>query len=184
MKIKEVTNYLEEIAPLQFQESYDNSGLIIGDRESEITSVLVCIDSTEEVVDEAIRNGCNLIIAHHPIIFSGIRRLTGENHIERVVIKAIQSNISIYVIHTNLDNVLGGVNTKIADIIGLKNHQILYPKKELLRKLVVYVPKDNVDELEQTLSFRVRVTVCSSQSMFSNSRSHDCADMLVARKRP
>ena len=99
MKIKEVTNYLEEIAPLQFQESYDNSGLIIGDRESEITSVLVCIDSTEEVVDEAIRNGCNLIIAHHPIIFSGIKRLTGENHIERVVIKAIQSNIAIYVIH-------------------------------------------------------------------------------------
>ncbi len=151
MKIKEVTNYLEEIAPLQFQESYDNSGLILGDRENEITSVLVCIDSTEEVIDEAIRKRCNLIIAHHPIIFSGIKRLTGENHIERVLIKAIQNNIAIYVIHTNLDNVLGGVNTKIADLIGLKNPQILCPMKELLRKLVVYVPKDNVDELEQTL---------------------------------
>ena len=151
MKIKEITQFLEKIAPLNYQESYDNSGLIVGNRENEVTSVLVCLDCTEVVVDEAIENGCNLIIAHHPIIFSGIMKLTEKNHVERTIIKAIKNDISIYAIHTNLDNVIGGVNSKIADLLDLQNQEILSPRKDLLRKLVVYVPKENAEELKESL---------------------------------
>ena len=151
MKIKDITQFLETIAPLNYQESYDNSGLIVGNRENEVTSALVCLDSTEEVVDEAIENGCNLIIAHHPIIFSGIMKLTKKNHVERTIIKAIKNDIAIYAIHTNLDNVVGGVNSKIADLLDLKNQKILSPKRDLLRKLVVYVPKENAEELKESL---------------------------------
>ena len=151
MKIKDIIQFLETIAPLNYQENYDNSGLIVGNRENEVTSALVCLDSTEEVVDEAIENGCNLIIAHHPIIFSGIMKLTETNHVERTIIKAIKNNIAIYAIHTNLDNVIGGVNSKIADLLDLKNQKILSPKRDSLRKLVVYVPKENVEELKESL---------------------------------
>lgn len=151
MKIKEITQFLEKIAPLKYQESYDNSGLILGNKENEVTSVLVCLDSTEEVVDEAIENGCNLIIAHHPIIFSGIMKLTEKNHVERALVKAIKNDVAIYAIHTNLDNVIGGVNSKIADLLDLQNQEILSPKRDLLRKLVVHVPKEYAEELKESL---------------------------------
>ena len=151
MKIKEITQFLEKIAPLNYQESYDNSGLILGNKENEVTSALVCLDSTEEVVDEAIENGCNLIIAHHPIIFSGIMKLTEKNHVERALVKAIKNDIAIYAIHTNLDNVIGGVNSKIADLLDLQNQEILSPKRDLLRKLVVHVPKEYAVELKESL---------------------------------
>ncbi len=140
MKIKEITNHLESIAPLSFQEDYDNSGLIVGDKEAEVTGVLVCLDSTEAIVEEAIEKGCNLIVAHHPIVFGGLKKLTGKNYVERTVIKAIKNDISIYAIHTNLDNVIAGVNGKIADKLGLKNTKVLAPKRQLLKKLVTYVP--------------------------------------------
>lgn len=151
MKIKEITQFLEKIAPLNYQESYDNSGLIVGDENIEVSSVLICLDSVEAVVDEAIENNCNLIIAHHPIVFSGLKKLNGKNHVERTIIKAIQNNIAIYAVHTNLDNVKGGVSSKIANILGLKNQRILSPKKDLLRKLEVYVPKSHADELQNAL---------------------------------
>ena len=151
MKIKEITCFLEEIAPLNYQESYDNSGLIVGDEDTQVTSVLICLDSVEEVIEEAIENDCNLIIAHHPIIFSGLKKLNGKNHIERAIIKAIKNDIAIYAIHTNLDNIKGGVSSKIADKLGLKNQQILSPKRDLLRKLEVYVPKENVEEVQNAL---------------------------------
>ena len=151
MKIKEITQFLEGIAPLSYQENYDNSGLIVGDENTEVSSVLICLDSVEEVIEEAIENNCNLIIAHHPIVFSGLKKLNGKNHIERTIIKAIQNNIAIYAIHTNLDNVKGGVSSKIANILGLKNQKILAPKKDLLRKLEVYVPKNHADELQNAL---------------------------------
>ena len=144
MKIKKITQFLEKIAPLNYQESYDNSGLILGNIENEVTSALVCLDSTEEVVDEAIENGCNLIIAHHPIIFSGIMKLTEKNHVERALVKAIKNDIAIYAIHTNLDNVIGGVNSKIADLLDLQNQEILSPKRDLLRKLVVMFLKNTL----------------------------------------
>ena len=128
MKIKTITSYLESIAPLSLQEEYDNSGLIIGNEEAEVTNALICIDCTEDVVDEALRQKCNLIIAHHPIVFRGLKKITGKNYVERVVLKAIQNNISIYAIHTNLDNVAQGVNKRICEKLGLSNCKILLPK--------------------------------------------------------
>ena len=148
MTVKSICELIEEVAPLALQESYDNAGLLIGDSQMEVTSVLVCIDITEEVIEEAIQKKCNLIISHHPLIFNGLKRLTGQNEVQRCVAIAIKSNIAIYAAHTNLDNVLQGVNGKIAEKIGLKNIQILQPKQNALLKLITYVPKLH--------SFRVR----------------------------
>lgn len=130
-KIKDLTNYLEELAPLQYQESYDNAGLIVGDPNAEIKGVLLSLDSTERVVDEAIAVGANIIVAHHPIVFSGLKQLTGATYIERTVIKAIKNDIAIYAIHTNLDAVTGGVNSKICEKLNLINSCILSSKKDL-----------------------------------------------------
>lgn len=139
MKIKELTAYLETIAPPLYQESYDNAGLIVGDPAAEITGVLLCLDSTEAVVAEAVEKGCNLIVAHHPIIFRGLKQITGRSYVERVVIGAIREEIAIYAIHTNLDNVyLQGVNGRIAQKIGLHNTRILAPKG-FQKKLVTSV---------------------------------------------
>ena len=136
MKIKQVTNFLENIAPLEYQENYDNCGLIVGDAKAEVNGSLITLDCTEAVIDEAIATGCNLVIAHHPIIFSGLKKLNGSNYIERTVIKAIKNNIAIYAIHTNLDNVYNGVNAKIADRLGLINCKVLALKQEVNSDLV------------------------------------------------
>lgn len=120
MKISQIINALEAVAPRNLQESYDNSGLIVGDVDHDVSGVLVSLDTTPEVVREAIAKNCNLIVSHHPVIFRGLKQLTGNNYVERTVIEAIRNNISIYAIHTNLDNVLdGGVNGKIAQKLGL-----------------------------------------------------------------
>lgn len=129
MKIKDITQYLETIAPLAYQENYDNAGLIVGNPNAECTKALICLDSTEAVVEEALSLGCNLIIAHHPIVFSGLKKFNGKNYIERTVIKAIKNDIAIYAAHTNLDNVRQGVNGKIAHKLGLEDCEILSPKK-------------------------------------------------------
>ncbi len=147
MQLRDITDYLETIAPLSYQESYDNSGLIVGDKSLDISSALICIDVTEEVVDEAIAYGCNLIISHHPLIFKGIKRITGSNEVERCLIKAIRNNIAIYAAHTNLDSVTGGVNSKICEILGLKNCRILSPVKNQLLKLITYVPADYLEQV-------------------------------------
>lgn len=151
MTINDVTAYLATIAPPAYQESYDNSGLITGDHAWEVTGILVTLDCTEPVVDEAIAEGANLIIAHHPILFRGIKKLTGANYVERTLIKAIRNNIAIYAIHTNLDNVLEGVNQKIAEKIGLLNTRILQPKTDTLSKLVTFVPRENTEQVLQAL---------------------------------
>lgn len=151
LKIKDITNYLEEWAPPAYQESYDNSGLLCGNDQVELKGALISLDMTEEIVDEAIERGCNLLIAHHPIIFKGLKSLTGRNYVERTVIKAIKHDIALYAIHTNLDNIHTGVNRKIADKIGLKETKILAPKKGLLRQLSVFVPKENTQEVLQAL---------------------------------
>jgi dinuclear metal center YbgI/SA1388 family protein len=141
MKVKDITQYLSNIAPLQYQESYDNAGLIVGDINMELTGVLICLDSTEAVLEEAIQKKCNMVVAHHPIVFKGLKSFTGANYVERVIIKAIKHNIALYASHTNLDNVQSnGVNQKIAEKIGLHNQQILAPKDDLLSKLAVFVP--------------------------------------------
>ena len=136
MKIKQINNFLESYAPLSYQESYDNCGLIVGDAKAEVNGALITLDCTEAVIDEAIATGCNLVIAHHPIIFSGLKKLNGSNYIERTVIKAIKNNIAIYAIHTNLDNVHNGVNAKIAEKLGLINCKVLSLKQEVNSDLV------------------------------------------------
>lgn len=128
MQIKTITSYLESIAPLSLQEEYDNSGLITGNGEDEVLGALICLDCTEAVVDEAIQKKCNLIIAHHPIVFKELKNITGENYVQRTVLKAIRNNISIYAIHTNLDNVSVGVNKRICEKLKLNNCKILAPK--------------------------------------------------------
>ncbi len=149
--IKDITNYLETIAPLSLQESYDNCGLIVGDSNMEVKGITICLDSTEEVIMDAVKNGCNLIIAHHPIIFSGLKKLNGKNYIERTVISAIKNDVAIYAAHTNMDNIIDGVNRIIADKIGLVNLQILSPKVGLLRKLVVFCPVDQASKVREAL---------------------------------
>jgi dinuclear metal center YbgI/SA1388 family protein len=151
MKLKEITNHIESIAPLAYQESYDNAGLIFGDPEMEIKSALICLDSTEEVLEEAIQLGCSLIIAHHPIVFSGLKKFNGKNYVERVIIKAIQNNIAIYVAHTNLDNVHNGVNSKIAEKLGLINPKVLVPQKSILKRLITFCPDDKAEEIRKAL---------------------------------
>lgn len=131
----QITSYLESIAPLHFQESYDNAGLLVGNPDTEITGILVSLDTLESVIEEAKAKNCNLIVAHHPIIFRGLKSLTGKNYIERTVIKAIQEGIGIYAIHTNLDNVQNGVNAKIAEKIGLINTQLLSPKPTIFHQI-------------------------------------------------
>jgi len=152
MKIREIINHLELIAPLHLQEDYDNSGLITGNEDQILTNTLVSLDCTDAVIDEAIQNNCNLVISHHPIIFRGLKKLTGKNYVERTIIKAIQHNIAIYAIHTNLDNVLkNGVNSKIASKIGLCNTKILSPLKHKLAKLTTYVPIENASVVRSAL---------------------------------
>ncbi|UKN02643.1 Nif3-like dinuclear metal center hexameric protein [Paracrocinitomix mangrovi] len=151
MKVKEVANYLESLAPLSSQESYDNSGLIAGNPDVEITGVLVSLDCTEEIVQEAIDKKCNLIISHHPIVFKGLKRLTGKNYVERTVIKAIQNNICLYAIHTNLDNYQNGVNKKIGDLIGINKTEILSPANDVLQKLIVFTPKDAAESVKNAI---------------------------------
>lgn len=151
IKIKDVTDYLETLAPPNYQESYDNSGLLTGELSWAVKGILVTLDCIEEVVDEAIRSGCNLIVAHHPIVFKGLKRLTGSNYVERVIIKAIRNSIAIYAIHTNLDNVHTGVNKNICERIGLRNLKVLSPKKDTLSKLVTFIPKEDSSKVLSAL---------------------------------
>jgi len=151
LKIKDITDYLETLAPSSYQESYDNSGLLVGDPMAEVSGVLVTLDCIEAVVEEAIQLNCNLIIAHHPIVFKGLKSLTGNNYVERTVIKAIRSNIAIYAIHTNLDNVHTGVNRKICERIGLRNLKVLLPRKDTLSKLVTFIPEEKADMVMNAL---------------------------------
>ncbi|ARV10280.1 Nif3-like dinuclear metal center hexameric protein [Winogradskyella sp. PC-19] len=151
MIVQDVINHLHDLAPLAYAEDFDNVGLLVGDKKQSVTGILVTLDTLETVVDEAIEKDCNLIISFHPIIFKGLKKLTGKSYVERVVIKAIQNNISIFAIHTALDNAFQGVNSIICDQLHLKNKQILLPQKGTIKKLTTYVPKANANELRQSI---------------------------------
>ena len=149
--LKELTTFLESIAPLGLQESYDNAGLITGDLNSGINSVLITLDVTESVVEEAIQKNAQLIVAHHPIIFSGLKKITGKNYVERTIIKAIKNDIAIYAAHTNLDSVDSGVNHKICEKLGLENCKILQPATQQLKKLVTFNPAEYVNKVREAV---------------------------------
>ncbi|WP_458628975.1 Nif3-like dinuclear metal center hexameric protein [Winogradskyella sp. PC D3.3] len=151
MIIQDVINHLHNLAPLAYAEDFDNVGLLVGDTNKKVTNILVTLDTLEAVVDEAIENNCNLIVSFHPIIFSGLKKLTGKTYVERVVIKAIQHNIAIFSIHTALDNAHQGVNSIICDQLGLINKRILIPQSGTIKKLLTYVPKANAEALRKAL---------------------------------
>jgi dinuclear metal center YbgI/SA1388 family protein len=130
MKIENIIERLESIAAPSYQEDYDNSGLLTGEPDGKCTGVLVSLDCTEEVVQEAIVKKCNLIVSHHPLIFRPVRRILADNGVGKALIRAIKAGISIYAIHTNLDNILPGVNAAIADKLGLVNRKFILPKTE------------------------------------------------------
>ncbi len=151
MQIREIIQHLEKLAPPAYQESYDNAGLITGDPGWTCTGVLISLDATDNIVEEAISRQCNLVISHHPIVFGGLKKITGTGYVEKAVIRAIKHDIALYAIHTNLDNVADGVNGKIADLLGLQQRAILLPKKNILRKLVVFVPASHEASLLEAL---------------------------------
>ena len=151
MKIKDVIASLESLAPPILQEGYDNAGLITGDENAGCTGILISLDATEAVVDESVKKGCNLIVSHHPIVFAGLKKITGKNYVQKSVIKAIRNDIALYAIHTNLDNILNGVNGRIAGLLGLKNISVLATKENQLRKLYTFVPAANADKVRQAI---------------------------------
>ena len=151
MKIQELIHTLAQVAPASYQESYDNAGLITGNPSWECTGCLVTLDCLEATVEEAVTKGCNLIVAHHPILFKAVKQLTGKDYIQKTLIKAIKEDIAIYAIHTNLDNVISGVNKKIADLLSLENQRILLPKSGLLSTLITFVPSSAAGKVKQAL---------------------------------
>ncbi len=151
MIVKEVTELLEELAPLELAEDFDNVGLLVGDANAEVTGILVTLDTLENVLDEAISKSCNLIVSFHPIIFTGLKKLTGKTYVERVVLKAIQNNIAIYSMHTALDNAPEGVNHRFCEQLGIKDHKPLIPQKGILKKLTTYVPRESAEKLSKSL---------------------------------
>ncbi|TGD57960.1 Nif3-like dinuclear metal center hexameric protein [Flavobacterium humi] len=151
MKIKEILAILEEMAPLAYAEDFDNVGLLVGNSDLETTGVLVCHDALENVIDEAIAKQCNLVVCFHPILFSGLKKITGKNYVERAVIKAIKNDIAIYAVHTALDNHQDGVNKIFCDALGLTKTKILVPKQHFIQKLVTYTVPDNADKVRQAI---------------------------------
>ena len=151
MKIKEIITVLEEMAPLAYAEDFDNVGLLVGDQNLDATGVLVCHDALENVIDEAIAKNCNLVVCFHPILFAGLKKITGKNYVERAVIKAIRNDIAIFAIHTALDNHQDGVNKIFCDALGLKNTSVLIPKQNFIRKLITFTTPENAEQVRQAL---------------------------------
>lgn len=151
MHIKEIIQVLENLAAPALQESYDNSRLIVGDASIDCSGILIALDVTEQIVDEAKEKNCNFIVCHHPILFKGIKKLTGSNYVERTIIRAIKNDIALYAIHTNLDNAMNGVSFRIAEKIGLKNTKILQPKTGMLKHLVTFGPRTHTEKIKNAL---------------------------------
>jgi len=151
MIIKDITNYIEDLAPLNYAEEFDNVGLLVGNFNTKVSGILVTLDTLEETVEEAIAKKCNLIVSFHPIIFGGLKKLNGSSYVERVVLKAIKNDIAIYATHTALDNSKNGVSAKMSEILGLQNTKVLIPKKGIIKKLTTYVPINNSDSLKDSL---------------------------------
>ncbi len=151
MTINDITTILEELAPLSNAEDFDNVGLLTGNYQQEVTGILITLDTLEDVIDEAIKKQCNLILSFHPIIFKGLKKINGDNYVERTVLKAIKNDIAIYSMHTALDNAYNGVSAKMCDILDLRKKNVLIPKSNQIYKLTTYIPKENAEELVHAL---------------------------------
>ncbi len=151
MQLKQLIPILEEMAPTAYAEDFDNVGLLVGDVNTTIKGILVCHDALETVVSEAVEKNCNLIVCFHPILFSGLKKITGKNYVERAVIKAIKNDVAIYAVHTGLDNHKLGVNKILCDTLGLINTKILIPKQDFIYKLTTFVPKDHLRNVQKAL---------------------------------
>ena len=151
MIVQDAINHIEALSPLAYAEDFDNVGLLVGDKNTKLTGILVTLDTLESVVDEAIETNCNLIISFHPIIFKGLKKLTGKTYVERVVMKALKNDIAIYAMHTALDNSMLGVNNMICEKLGLNNRKILIPQPQTIKKLITYVPKKDAETLRTAL---------------------------------
>ena len=151
MKVKDIISVIEDLAPPVLQESYDNAGLLTGSMETEVTGVLITLDVTDEVLDEAIEKGMNLIVAHHPVIFKGLKNLRPEGMVERMVVKAVKNDLALYAVHTNLDNVYSGVNAKLGEVLELKNLRILSAGGARLKKIVVFCPEEHASKVRQAM---------------------------------
>jgi len=151
MKIHDILTGLERFAAPELQEDYDNAGLITGDRNWICTGVLCTLDATPEVIAEAKERGCNLVVAHHPIVFRGLKRINGKNYIEKALIAAIKADIAIYACHTNLDNVAMGVNRRMADALQLGGTRVLAPKGRMLRRLITFAPNDQAETVRNAV---------------------------------
>jgi dinuclear metal center YbgI/SA1388 family protein len=151
MKIKEILSTLEEMAPLAYAEDFDNVGLLVGDPEAEGIGILVCHDALENIIDEAITKKCNLVVCFHPILFTGLKKITGNNYVERAVIKAIKNDIAIYAVHTALDNHQDGVNKIFCDALSLTNTRVLIPKKQFILKLITFTIPENAEQVRNAL---------------------------------
>lgn len=188
MKLSEIIQVFEDFAPLGYQESYDNSGLLIGERNAHITGAVLCVDVTEEVVDEAVLLGANLIVSHHPLIFGGLKKITGENAVERVVAKILKNDMAVYACHTNIDAVYGGVSFKMGEKIGLQRMNILAPISGDLLKIAVFVPHSHAAEVRDAMFDAGAGTIgeydrCSFNSPGEGTfRAGDHADPFVGEK--
>jgi dinuclear metal center YbgI/SA1388 family protein len=151
MKINEVISFLEKQAHPSLQEGYDNAGLITGQSDWDCSGIICSLDATEEVIQEAIEKKCNLVVAHHPIVFGGLKKISGKNYVEKTIVTAIKNDIAIYAIHTNLDNSISGVNGKMAAMLGLQRLEILLPKENTLKKLFTFVPVEKATEVRQAI---------------------------------
>lgn len=151
MQVQDIIQAIEAYAPPAYQEGYDNSGLQLGNRQDEVKAVLIALDVTEAVLDEAMQRGANMIVAHHPLLFSGLKQISGRNYIERIVMKAIKNDINIYACHTNMDNVRNGVNAKICEKLGLQNTTILAPMADSLYKLYTYAPVETAAAIRDAM---------------------------------
>ena len=188
MKIKEILSILGEMAPLAYAEDFDNVGLLVGSQENEAKGILVCHDALESVIDEAIAKKCNLVVCFHPIIFSGLKKITGKNYVERSVLKAIKNDIAIYAVHTALDNHKDGVNKIFSDALGLINTKILVPKQNFIQKLVTYTVLENAEKIRLALGEAGAGTIgnydnCSFNSEgFSTYQGNEESNPTVGKK--
>lgn len=186
--VKDICQLIEQQAPLQLQEPYDNSGLIVGLDDQQVDQVLITVDVTMEVLEEAINNRCQMIISHHPLIFGGLKKITAQDETSKIVYTAILHSIAIYAAHTNLDNVPNGINGILADKLGIQNPKILSPKSDLLQKLVYFVPKAHKESINKVI-FKAGAGVignydfCAFSSLGKGSfRASESTDPFVGKK--